>query len=99
MTQETILFFKISGRVFLKFSRQKMFANKLNERYNSMVKKLKIIIMIERHGLKCATIHSLVGTEQSLKTTTATSRTHELKHEYTCMYRSGYKPLVIILMK
>ena len=55
--------------------------------------------MIERHGLKCATIHSLVGTEQSLKTTTATSRTHELKHEYTCMYRSGYKPLVIILMK
>ena len=76
-----------------------MFANKLNERYNSMVKKLKIVIMIERHGLKCATIHSLVGTEQSLKTTTATSRTHELKHEYTCMYRSGSKPLVIILMK
>ena len=76
-----------------------MFANKLNERYNSMVKKLKIIIMIERHGLKCATIHSLVGTEQSLKTTTVTSRTHELKHEYTCKYRSGSKPLVIILMK
>ena len=32
-----------------------MFANKLNERYNSMVKKLKIIIMIQRHSLKCAT--------------------------------------------
>ena len=46
-----------------------------------------------------ATIHSLVGTEQSLKTTTVTSRTHELKHEYTCMYRSGSKPLVIILIK
>lgn len=69
---------------------------------NSMVNKLKIIIMIQNHSLKCATapFTPLWGTEQSLKTTTVTSRTHELKHEYTCMYRSpfksGSKPLVII---